>query len=340
MGIERQHFVSQGFLKGFSVHDGKTNKFIWLYRKEPRWKPRRASVKSVAWQSFYYEQETEAGVRDTDALETAFAKSVDRLAPEIIRSLDATPGSVAYLSAEHRGALAFFIGISLTRVPSFRQPVRELHTRIAQRALDSVVELDTKLRDVVDTYGVTAEAKPWVSLHPMLQAARRISQSALQKNWQFFVPPEGVILLTSDNPVVFDVARSYGIDSAGPAHPLAELVVNLRKDLALVCTPREGGPQHSVFQMTHDEVQKFNRGVVRAARLSVFAPIHSGEIDQLVKEHIGQEQTIVLDCNLTSHLSDPAPERAWTSNRPLTAAQRRPVGQTIFGGPPRGWSKT
>lgn len=295
MAIERQHFVSQGFLKGFSAPDGKTAKFIWLYRKEPNWKPRRASVKSVAWQPFYYDQETEAGARDTDTLETAFAKSVDRLAPEVIRSLDAKPGSVAYLSAEHRGALAFFIGISLTRVPSFREPVRELHTRIAQRAFDSVMERDARLRDVVDTYGVTAEAKPWVSLHPMPQLARMISQSALQKNWQFFVPPEGVMLLTSDNPVIFDVARSYGIDSAGPAHPLAELVVNLRKDLALVCTPRQGGPQHGVFRMTHDEAWKFNRGIVRAARLSVIAPVHSGKIDQLVKEHIGQQQTIVLD---------------------------------------------
>ena len=295
MGVERQHFVSQGFLKGFSAPDGRTNKFIWLYRKEPNWKPRRASVKSVAWQSFYYEQETEAGARDTDTLETAFAKSVDRVAPEVIRSLDATPGSVAYVSAEDRGALAFFIGISLTRVPSFREPIRELHTRIAQRALESAVERDARLRDFVETHDVAAEAKPWVSLHPMLQLARMISQSALQKNWQFFVPPKGVTLLTSDNPVMFDVARSYGIESAGPAHPLAEIVVNLRRDLALVCTPRKGGPQHTVFRMTHDEARKFNRGIVRAARLSVFAPVQSDEIDQLVKEHIGQQQTIVLD---------------------------------------------
>src|SRR6266508_533997 len=295
MGIERQHFVSQGFLKGFSATDGKTNKVIWLYRKEPNGKPRRASVKSVAWQSFYYEQETKAGVRDTDTLETAFAKSVDRAAPEVIRSLGAKPGSVAYLSAEDRGALAFFIGISLTRVPSFREPIRELHTRIAQRALEAVVKDDATLRDFVETYDVAAEAKPWVSLQPMLRLARKISHSVLQKNWQFFVPPEGVTLLTSDNPVMFDVARSYGVDSAGPVHPLAELVVNLRKDLALVCTPRMCGPQHSVFRMTQDEARKFNRGIVRAARLSVLAPVQSDEIDQLVKEHIGQQQTIVLD---------------------------------------------
>jgi hypothetical protein len=122
-----------------------------------------------------------------------------------------------------------------------------------------------------------------------------VSQSALEKVWQFFVPPQGVTLVTSDNPVIFDVARSYGIDAAGPAHPLAELVINLRKDLALVCTPRKGEPTGSVFQMTRDEAWKFNRGIIRAARLSVFAPIQSVEIDQLVKDHIGQQETIVLD---------------------------------------------
>jgi hypothetical protein len=295
MGIERQHFVAQGFLTGFSTPDARTNKFVWLYRKDRKWKPKRRSVKSVAWQSFYYEQETEAGARDTDTLERAFAESVDRVVPDIIRSLDAKPGLTASLSPMDQGALAFFIGISLARVPSFREPIRDIHTRIAQRALKSAVEHDVKLKDFVETHGVTAEAKPWVSLQPMMQLAQMVSQSALEKNWQFFVPPQDVALVTSDNPVIFDVARSYGIDSAGPAHPLAELVINLRKDLALVCTPRRGEPTCAVFQMTRDEAWKFNRGIIRAAQLSVFAPIQSAEIDQLVKDHIGQHHTLVLD---------------------------------------------
>jgi hypothetical protein len=294
MAIERQHFVSQGFLRGFSIPGGKTNKFIWHYRKDPKWKPKRSPVKSVAWESFYYEQETEAGARDTDTLEVALAKSVDHVAPRIIRSLDAKPGSVVALSAEDRGVLGFFLGFSLTRVPSFRAPIRELYTWMAQRLLDSAAEQDPKLKELVDAHGVTAEAKRWVSLKPMVEMAQLIAKSALLKNWQFFVPPEGVFLLTSDNPVIFSVAKSYGLDRPGPAHPAAELVANLRKDLALVCTPKDGGPQHAVFQMTREEAHKFNRGVVRAAHLAVFAPVQSAGIDQLVKAHIGQEQTIEL----------------------------------------------
>lgn len=295
MSIERQHFVSQGFLRGFSAPDEKTDKFIWLYQKVPRLQPKRVSVKSVAWESFYYEQETDAGARDTDTVETSLATTIDRIVPRIIRSLDGKAGSVVSLSEEDRGALAFFMGISLTRVPSFREPIRELHARVAQRTLESLADHDPTVRAFVDEHGVTAEAKPWVSLQPMVQAASTISKSALQKNWQFFVPPDGVFLVTSDNPVIFDVSKAYGIRSAGPGHPLAELVANLRKDLALVCTPKQGGLQKAVFQMTEQEATKFNRGIVRAARRSVFGPARSEEIDQLVKEYIGEEQTITLD---------------------------------------------
>lgn len=295
MSIERQHFVSQGFLRGFSAPDGKTSKFIWLYRKLPGTPPKRVSVKSVAWQSFYYEQETADGTRDTDTVEARFANIIDNIAPGVIRSLHARPGSVVSLTEENRGALAFFLGLSLTRVPSFRGPIRELHSRGAQRALNSVTKRDPKLRNLFEECGVTAEAKPWVSLKPMVQMAEVIARSTLAKYWQFFVPPDGVLLVTSDNPVIFAVAKAYGLQSAGPAHPAAELVANLRKDLALVCTPRHGGAQDAVFQMTQEEARKFNRGIVKAARRSVFAPTRSEEVEQLVQEHIGNEQTIKLD---------------------------------------------
>jgi hypothetical protein len=46
--------------------------------------------------------------------------------------------------------------------------------------------------------------------------------------------------------------------------------------------------------MTEQEATKFNRGI-GAARRAVFGPARSEEIDQLVKEYIGQEQTITLD---------------------------------------------
>ena len=294
MGIRRQHYVPQGFLKGFAVPDRRTDKFIWVYQKLTGRRPRRLSIKSVAWEPHYYEQETEAGASDTDSLEKKLATTIDNVAPVVIRSINAKPGSVVCLSAEDQGALAFFIGLALTRVPGVREPLRELHTRIAQGALGNIVRRDLEAKSLVEQYCVSAEAKSWVSLQGMVRLAQLISQSALQKYWQFFVPPEGASLVTSDNPVIFGVGAEYGPVPAGPAHPLAELVVNLRRDLGLVCTPRRGGEQYAVYQMSTEEATKFNRGIVRAARRFVFAAVQSADIDQLTKEYIGQQQTIEI----------------------------------------------
>lgn len=294
MGIQRQHYVPQGFLKGFAALDEDSDKFLWVYEKRDGRLPRRRSVKSVAWESYYYSQETATGVTDTDSFEHNLAREVDNAAPTIIRSLAARPGAVVSLCEKDQGMLAFFIGLALTRVPSFREPIRHLHTRIAQRALDAVARRDPEIAERVQRYGVRAEAKTWVSLPPMVQVADVIAHAAMRKYWQFFVPPPAFCLVTSDNPVIFDVAREYGDIPAGPAHPLAELVVNLRKDLAMVCTPRRGGAQFQVFQMSEQEAEKFNRGIVRAARRFVFSPVRSEAIERLVQAHIGSEQTIQI----------------------------------------------
>jgi hypothetical protein len=287
VGIERQHYVPQGFLRGFTATDKNSDKFIWVYEKEKSRKPRRLSIKSVAWESYYYEQETEAGTPDHDTVEKTFAKTVDNVAPAIIRSINTEPGAVGSLSSEDQGLLAFFVGISLTRVPSFREPIREIHSQIAQQALMAVAQKDPDVAAVVEKYRVEAEAKPLASLHAMVQVAQAIGNSALQKYWQFFVPPKGITLITSDNPVVFN-------GPGGPGHPSAELMVNLRKDLALVCTPKAGGKQFTVFKMSDAEARKFNRGVAQAARRFVFADVESEGIDSLVKKYIGHQQTIVL----------------------------------------------
>lgn len=294
MGIERQHYVSQGFLKGFKALGAESDKFIWVYEKLNGRCPRRVSIKSIAWESYYYAQETEAGETDTDTLEKKFAETVDNISPKIIRSIEATPGKPVDLKEEDLGALAFFIGISLTRVPSFREGIRDCFSKIAQITLNQVARKDPEILEGIRKYGVKAEAKQWVSLEPMVQIAQQIGQSILEKNWQFFVPPTEHSLITSDNPVIFSVSKEYGQVMAGPAHPFAEIVVNLRSDLALVVTPRKCATDFPVFQMTTQDAKKFNRGIARAARRFVFANHHSDGLERLVKKHIGMEQAIVV----------------------------------------------
>lgn len=294
MDIKRHHYVSQGFLKGFRVKKTDSNKLIWVYEKIKDHKPRRVSTKSIAWEPFYYAQESETGETDTSTLETKFAETIDNSAPTVIQSIKARPGDTVSLREEDRSTLSFFIGISLTRVPSFRKGMQDFFSKLAQIGLNNVSRSDPEIANGIEKYGVKAEAKQWVSLEPMIHIAEQVGLSALKKNWQFFVPPAGTSLITSDNPVIFSVAKEYGQLMAGPAHPVAEIVVNLRSDLALVCTPRRARRDCSVFQMTSQDAKKFNRGIAKAARRFVFADHYSDGLERLVKKYIGMEQRIVV----------------------------------------------
>lgn len=91
------------------------------------------STKSVAWGSFYYAQENKEGEQDTDTLETIFAQTLDNEVPKIIQGIEAKPNTKVTFSDENLGVLAYFIGLSFTRVPSFRDGINEIHTQIAQR---------------------------------------------------------------------------------------------------------------------------------------------------------------------------------------------------------------
>ena len=70
--------------------------------------------------------------------------------------------------------------------------------------------------------------------------------------------------------------------------------MNLRKDLALVCTPKRGYPDMRTFQLNPSEARKFNRGIVRAARQRVFADYYSETLDSFVKKYSGEEQRVVV----------------------------------------------
>ena len=282
----RQHFVPQAYLKGFSESTGSP--FIWVYDKRSGYRPSRKSVKSVAYIDCYYSQETESGEQDIDSLEKAFAETVDNELPLIIQSLEVVPGRRVLLSDEDKGKIAYFIGLSLTRVPNFRDGINQLYSWVAKMALSEVAKDNDKISDLIDNHGLTAEAKDWVSLRPMLEMGQIISESVLSKNWQFFIPADNISFMTSDNPVVIG-----GRAGMGPGHPMGELMISLRKDLALVCTPR-GKKAIEVFKQSPSETRRFNRGIVRAARNRVFTDHNSSTIDRFVKKYGHEQQQIII----------------------------------------------
>lgn len=293
MTTKRHHFVPQGFLRGFTADHADSRKMLWVYDNRPGRAPRFKSTRSIAWSPYYYAQERLDGSTDSDTLEIELARTIDNEIPPLIQAIRAIPGAPVALSPDDRGRLAFFLGISLTRVPSFREGINDFHSRLANIVLHQVASDDVSLDAMLKKYGVRAEAKPWVSLEAMVQCAHAIALSATEKRFQFFVPPPGVPLVTSDNPTVFSGGAS-GTTELGPAHPGAEIVMNLRKDLAVVCTFKRAYPDMHVFRLRPAEARKFNRGIVKAARLRVFASYRSDTLDRFVKKHAGTEQRIVV----------------------------------------------
>lgn len=293
MNATRHHFVPQGYLRGFSTQDSSSRNLVWVYDKRPERRPRKKSIRSIAWAPAYYAQERDDGSTDLDSLEQFLGRTIDDDAPEIIRVLFPTVGRNLSLDDEARATLAFFVGLSMTRVPSFRDGINDFHSKIAQRTFRMVAPNVPNKPEGLNLDDVRVIAKPWVSLKPMIDSAQAIAESALNKNWQFFVSAKDVALVTSDNPVVFSGA-AVGVDELGPAHPGAELLMNLRSDLALVCTPKRTYPDKNTFQLSPSETRKFNRGVVRSARHRVFANHLSPKLDSFVKKYAAEEQKIVV----------------------------------------------
>lgn len=286
MATVRQHYVPQGYLKGFS--EEPNSPFIWIYDKREGRRPSRKSVKTQAYEDYYYSQETLSGEVDIDSIEIELAQTVDNDLPPLIQSIQAVPGRPVNLLPDDKEKLAFFIGLGLTRVPSFRNGINDIYTWVARMGLAEVARKDDQLSEFINKYEITTQAKDWVSLRPMIEMAEMISKSLLQKNWQFFKASSSTTFMTSDNPVV--IAGGFGM---GPAHPLTEIMLSLRKDLALVCTPK-GSKAMEVFNQSPVETRRFNRGIVSAARHKVFSDRYSPTIDTFVKKHSNSHQHIAI----------------------------------------------
>jgi len=127
-------------------------------------------------------------------------------------------------------------------------------------------------------------------LSEIIKSARKIDNSLIKKDWQFYTPPSGEYLLTSDNPVYYDNAY---FNRAGPAHSTSEVVINLRKDLALVITYQSN--DKSVFQMNRQKLIQFNKGVTRAAKKYVYSNKNCEALGRMISKIKETRPTLTID---------------------------------------------
>jgi hypothetical protein len=177
-----------------------------------------------------------------------------------------------------------------------------LREEIAKRVLKNMKdsgELPEPL-DILKGKSIELVVKNWATLEPMVTMADGIAMSMLKKYWEFFLPAPGLSFVTSDNPVMFGNNQS---EYVGPEHPLSEIYMPLRKDLALVCTPLTKVSsvaerircRNLIFQFDEKETARFNRDLVWGARRYIFADLKSKELVKLVSDLKDNEQTISFD---------------------------------------------
>lgn len=287
MPVKRQHYVPKFLLKGFSILEEQTNKFLWVYDKTPDRRPNKVSIKNYCCRDFYYSYVDDDGNENLDGLEKQLAETIDNETPRLINQLNPAGKRSFEISDADKELLSTFIGFQLSRVPAFRDGIKRFYEQVVGRSFDLLVEageieIPKELPNGRDDISVNVEE--WKSLEAMMTVAKVLSESVFSKNWQFFVPPTDNLLVTSDNPVYFSSSHPM----LGIAHPHSEVVLHLRKDLALVCTYKHSSTSYPIFQMMKQEAKKFNRGVVRNAQRFVFGSERLDGIDRLTKKYYGE----------------------------------------------------
>ncbi|PIQ98923.1 MAG: hypothetical protein COV66_13575 [Nitrospinae bacterium CG11_big_fil_rev_8_21_14_0_20_45_15] len=307
-----QHFVPKGYLKGFTIPYQYSDKFIWVYKKKSGINPEKRSIKKVSSQENYYAQEDEHGNVEPDKLENAISQ-VENLALPIIQRIN-TCENIVILNGDEFGHLAYFIGLSLARVPSFRNPISEMLKKVVETTANNMLnrgefsEPPPKLKEYFEAGGrLKAEIKPWASLEPMLQISDVLAQSIIKKKWTFFTPYKGQTFITSDNPVIFYQDNRFRGVPMGPAHPMATILYPMRRDLALMCSlderEHEGIEAGALENEKHinikcsskNETLFFKERVILAARENVYADYFSHPLKKLVWSREGTEQTILTE---------------------------------------------
>jgi hypothetical protein len=281
MAASRHHFVPQAYLRGFSC-PVRGKQFVWVYDKRPGRAPTCKSVKSIAWAHNYYAQERDDGSVDSDTLEVGLAQTIDTRAAELIAKLDARGMREFKLTEDDESVLALFIGLSLTRVPSFRTGIQDLYSQIAQYTAE-IIGPELWLGPGPPPK-IKAEAKEWVSLEHMIEAGEQVANSLMEKQWQFFRSTPDQPFITSDNPVIFS--------GPAPASPYSEVFMHLTKGLAVVCTPKLPHSWFPIIDAPKGQVKSMNATVARAARHRIFASHCSDGLDRLAKKYAGVEQKV------------------------------------------------
>jgi len=236
---KNQHFVPRSFIGGFAIDS--EDSLIWGYDKKYSKCTGKRSIDRICSSDYYYEQPTPDGGK-TQILEDGFQK-IETAAIRVIGNLSTSQK----LPPEDKGCLAFYIGLLLTRGPSFRDGIHEFHKHAVEILLQKEYESgrlpeppEILKKHIVNndiTSVVKTEILPHVSLQHMFDSANNISKSLCNKKWDIYYIKNSEFFVTSDTPVMFEHINSKENQTIGPAHPQSLILCPITKKILIAARP-------------------------------------------------------------------------------------------------------
>ena len=246
-----EHFVPQLYLSSFidPLSKGLKDPYFWVVDLDLRLIKRRAP-KNTAKLSGYYDFE------NGKSLEDHFAKIENRVKKPLRQLVDGE----FQLTDEDRFYLAAYLGLQLTRVPTYRQAAEGAEYKLARKNICKILKNNDKGIEIMppDNFrdyliGISAQA-----------AIEFWSPLFFSGHWMLIIPPDTVDFFTSDNPVAL-------------LTPYSKPVIDKQLQIWFPLSPRCGLLIH--FQDSHgglvehveaDVATGFNNGVLAVARRYIF----------------------------------------------------------------------
>ncbi len=293
MGDEKknQHFVPISFLKGFAI-DSEAS-FVWGYDKKYGKCTGKRSISRICSLDYYYEQPLPDGMK-SQVVEDAF-QAIETRSIDIIRNLSTS----RTLSPQDKGRLSLYIGLLLTRGPSFRDGIHESYRHateiMAQRAYKSgrLPEPPEVLKRLIVNDDITSVIKteilPHVSLQPMRQLAIDIGKSLCNKKWDIYYIDGSDCFVTSDTPVMFGALERTENRAVGPAHPESLVLCPMTKKVLVAARPycRSDSCPSEFMPVKAGMVEKINELMCFNAQRFVYASQQSPELLGYVRKTKG-----------------------------------------------------
>jgi hypothetical protein len=289
---KKHHYVPVTYLRRFTDSAGQ----LVVYRKDEPGRPYRQRPESTGFETHYYSQTDDDGVRDDSSLEALFSE-IESPWPTIVDAL--SDSQRMFASAP---SIIPFLALMRVRGPAFRDAA-ELHlanvVHLQAQALNDAGKLPPPPEGYEDLFEQMQVAiDPHQSLIAMAESLNTIGSLFGSLSYDVLHNVTAVPFLTSDNPVMYYDPRSTDRRmfpyTVRPSHGDVELLFPLTPSMAL--RGRSRPHRKEIGHKTVRErrtISRINRLTSRFAYRTVFAS--QPGLESLIEENAGVSPVAQFD---------------------------------------------